>query len=59
MCIIREIDWCVLDSVECYHNCKGCKWGFIVCSGCGNIVEWDDAICLECGMRKKHEKANS
>lgn len=52
--ITPEIDGCVFDTVECYHGCEGCKWGFVVCSGCGNIIEWDHDICLECG--KKREK---
>lgn len=60
MCfIIPEVDQCVLDSVECYHNCEGCKWGFMTCSGCGNIVEWDEDRCSDCGRRKKYEKFNS
>lgn len=57
MCfVIPEVEQCVLDSVECYHNCEGCKWGFMTCSGCGNTVEWDDDRCLDCGLRKEKIK---
>lgn len=57
MCfIIPEIEQCVFDSAECYHNCEGCKRGFMICSDCGNIIEWDDDICLDCGLRKEKIK---
>ena len=55
MCfVIPEIEWCVFDSVECYHSCEGCKHGFIICSGCGTVVEWNENQCSCCGLKKEN-----
>jgi hypothetical protein len=57
MCfVIPEVEQCVLDSGECYHNCEGCKWGFMPCSGCDNIIECDEDRCSDCGLRKEKIK---
>lgn len=52
MWLTPDIDGCVFDTIDCYHSCDGCKYGIVTCSGRGNYIEWDEDICLDCGLKK-------
>ena len=50
-----KADGCMYDTVDCYHNCEGCKYGFVVCSGCGSRIDWDEDCCIICNIKKETE----
>lgn len=48
-----KADGCMYDTIDCYHNCEGCYYGRMVCSGCGNLIDWKEDRCSDCGINRK------
>ena len=37
-----DYDGCMYDTIECYHTCKGCRYGIIRCEFCHEMTAYDD-----------------
>ena len=47
-----KADGCMYDTIDCYHNCEGCDYGIIICSGCGLKIYWGEECCSNCETKR-------
>ncbi len=40
-----DSDGCIYDTVDCYHDCKGCEYGAIQCKKCEEWIFYPKTEC--------------